>query len=347
MKKAGLAGLAHDLFAHFHAQMAILDLDLAECDEFLIGVNAQGIVLGGVELNDGATAHAQQMMNRHHRSAQFDADVDFNLVDRAHGTYLVCRLATTRNLRTKASPKIVNETLTPDTENNDDACGKLWRADGLAFDWQVFDGLSAYPDMLERMKARAAGIAAGTETEAVFLVEHPPLYTAGTSAKPVDLLEANRFPVYEAGRGGQYTYHGPGQRVAYVMLDLRARGRDIRCFVSNLEQVVIDTLAAFNITGERREGRIGVWVRRPERGDGAEDKIAAIGVRVSKWVSYHGLALNIAPDLTHYAGIVPCGISDHGVTSFEDLGHLVSIPEVDGALRQAFSERFGPNRTQT
>ena len=247
---------------------------------------------------------------------------------------------------TKASPKIVNERLTSRVGGDDATCNRLWRADDLPFDWQVFDGLSAYPDMLDAMKTRAADIAAGTTGEAVFLVEHPPLYTAGTSAKPVDLLEANRFPVYEAGRGGQYTYHGPGQRVAYVMLDLRERGRDIRCFVSNLEQVVIDTLAAFNIAGERREGRIGVWVRRPERGDGAEDKIAAIGVRVSKWVSYHGLSLNVAPDLTHYAGIVPCGISDHGVTSFEDLGQLVSMPEVDLALRQAFSERFGPNRTQ-
>ena len=211
----------------------------------------------------------------------------------------------------------------------------------MAVDWLVFDGLSPYPDMLDLMKERAAAVAAGTAPEAIFLVEHPPLYTAGTSARHEDLLEGGRFPVYEAGRGGQYTYHGPGQRVAYTMLDLRARGRDIRCFVSNLEQVVIDTLAAFNIVGERRDGRIGVWVRRPDRGDGAEDKIAAIGVRVSKWVSFHGLSLNIAPDLGHYTGIVPCGISDHGVTSFEDLGQIVSMEEVDMALKAAFAERFG------
>ncbi|MBU1175564.1 MAG: lipoyl(octanoyl) transferase LipB [Alphaproteobacteria bacterium] len=217
----------------------------------------------------------------------------------------------------------------------------MWRPDAAACGWQVFDGLSSYPDMLDAMKKRVAAIAAGTAGEAVFLVEHPPLYTAGTSAKPADLLQAERFPVYEAGRGGQYTYHGPGQRVAYAMLDLRERGRDIRCFVSNLEQVVIDALASFNIRGERRDGRVGVWVRRPDRGDGAEDKIAAIGVRVSKWVSFHGLSINVAPDLSHYAGIVPCGIADRGVTSLEDLGQVVSMAEVDMALKTAFAARFG------
>lgn len=223
----------------------------------------------------------------------------------------------------------------------EDTCNRLSRPDGAAIEWRVFDGLSPYPNMLAMMKDRAAAIVEGEAREAVFLVEHPPLYTAGTSARPADLLQAARFPVYEAGRGGQYTYHGPGQRVAYVMLDLRERGRDIRCFVSNLEQVVIDTLAAFNIRGERRDKRVGVWVSRPDRGEGAEDKIAAIGVRVTKWVSYHGLSLNVSPDLGHYAGIVPCGISDHGVTSFEDLGQIVSMEEVDMALSSAFQGRFG------
>lgn len=194
------------------------------------------------------------------------------------------------------------------------------------------------------MRSRAAAIAAGEANEAIWLLEHPPLYTAGTSAHAEDLLLPDRFPVYDAGRGGQYTYHGPGQRVAYVMLDLRERGRDIRCLVSGLEGWVIDTLAAFNITGERREGRIGVWVRRPDRGVSSEDKIAAIGVRVSKWVTFHGISLNVSPDLSHYDGIVPCGISDQGVTSFEDLGHIVSLPEVDSALRTAFEGRFGPTR---
>ncbi len=178
----------------------------------------------------------------------------------------------------------------------------------------------------------------------MWLLEHPPLYTAGTSASPSDLLAPGRFPVYDAGRGGQYTYHGPGQRVAYFMLDLRQRGRDVRCLVQGLEGLIIDTLAAFNIRGERREGRIGVWVQRPDKGPGREDKIAAIGVRVSRWVTFHGIAINVAPELDHFAGIVPCGITDQGVTSFEDLGQLVSMGEVDSALRAAFERRFGATR---
>ncbi|MEO6015281.1 MAG: lipoyl(octanoyl) transferase LipB [Devosia sp.] len=194
---------------------------------------------------------------------------------------------------------------------------------------------------LQAMKDRAAAIAAGTAAEAVWLVEHPPLYTSGTSAAPGDLLQPGRFPVYEAGRGGEYTYHGPGQRVAYLMLDLRERGRDVRCFVQGLESWIIDTLAAFNVTGEMRDGRIGVWVRQPGR-LGGESKIAAIGVRISKWVTTHGIALNVAPDLSHFDGIVPCGISDRGVTSLEDLGQIVAMPEVDMALRAAFERRFGP-----
>ena len=200
-----------------------------------------------------------------------------------------------------------------------------------------------YPLALKAMRERAAAIAAGTAEEAVWLLEHPPLYTAGTSAVPGDLL-TDRFPVFEAGRGGQFTYHGPGQRVAYLMLDLRERGRDIRCLVQGLEGWIIDTLAAHNITGDRSEGRIGVWVKRPDKGPARQDKIAALGVRVSKWVTFHGISLNIAPDLSHYDGIVPCGITDQGVTSFEDLGQLVSMPEVDTVLRAQFERRFGPTR---
>jgi len=200
-----------------------------------------------------------------------------------------------------------------------------------------------YPLALKAMRERAAAIAAGTAEEAVWLLEHPPLYTAGTSAVPGDLL-TDRFPVFEAGRGGQFTYHGPGQRVAYLMLDLRERGRDIRCLVQGLEGWIIDTLAAHNITGDRSEGRIGVWVKRPDKGPDRQDKIAALGVRVSKWVTFHGISLNIAPDLSHYDGIVPCGITDQGVTSFEDLGQLVSMPEVDTVLRAQFERRFGPTR---
>ncbi len=221
------------------------------------------------------------------------------------------------------------------------APGKLTRSDACPAQWIIAPEPVPYPLALATMKARAAAIADGAAGEAVWLVEHPPLYTAGTSALPADLL-SNRFPVYDAGRGGQYTYHGPGQRVAYVMLDLRERGRDIRCLVQGLEGWLIDTLAGFNIRAERRPGRIGVWVARPDKGPNREDKIAAIGVRVSKWVTFHGISLNISPDLRHYEGIVPCGITDQGVTSFEDLGQLVSMPEVDSILRQQFIARFGP-----
>ncbi len=207
-------------------------------------------------------------------------------------------------------------------------------------DWTISDTPVAYPDAVAAMEARAAAIAAGEAPELVWLVEHPPLYTAGTSARREDLID-QRFPVYESGRGGQFTYHGPGQRVAYVMLDLKRRDPDLRRYVGALEAWLISTLAAFNITGERREDRVGVWV---PRGGGVEDKIAAIGIRVRQWVSFHGISLNVDPDLTHFGGIVPCGVREHGVTSFTDLGLLVSMPEVDSVLRVAFEEIFGPTR---
>ncbi len=218
----------------------------------------------------------------------------------------------------------------------------LLRSDKKPAQWQISDGLVPYPTALAEMKATLEGIASQTGAEKVWLLEHPPLYTSGTSASPDDLLTPNRFEVFKSGRGGQFTYHGPGQRIAYVMLDLRQRGRDIRLYVRNLESWVIETLNAFNIRAYRRQGRVGVWVKRPDKGPSREDKIAAIGVRVSKWVSFHGISLNISPDLSHYEGIVPCGISDQGVTSFEDLGHLVSMPEVDLVLRRTFESHFGP-----
>ncbi len=191
------------------------------------------------------------------------------------------------------------------------------------------------------MEAHAGRIASGEAPEMVWLLEHPPLYTAGTSAKETDLVEPDRFPVHVTGRGGQYTYHGPGQRVAYVMLDLNRRRPDLRAYVSALEAWIITTLGAFNVRGERREDRVGVWVRRPEKGEGVEDKIAAIGIRVRRWVSFHGISLNVEPDLSHFSGIVPCGISRHGVTSLVDLGQIVTLPEVDMALRAAFEAIFG------
>jgi lipoyl(octanoyl) transferase len=237
---------------------------------------------------------------------------------------------------------MITEALMRPASNPCDTGDKLKRADGAVVEWMISPTEVPYPNALAAMRGRAAAIAEGTAPEAVWLLEHPPLYTAGTSATATDLLTPGRFPVYEAGRGGQYTYHGPGQRVAYVMLDLRERGRDVRCLVRGLEGWIIDTLAAFNVRGERRDGRIGVWVPRPGKGPGREDKIAAIGVRVSRWVSFHGIAINVAPDLDHFGGIVPCGISDQGVTSLEDLGRLVSMAEVDMALKAAFELRFGP-----
>jgi len=214
-------------------------------------------------------------------------------------------------------------------------------------EWRAEGALVPYETALAFMDARAAAIARGEARELVWLIEHPPLYTAGTSARPGDLIAA-RFPVHVAGRGGQFTYHGPGQRIAYVMLDLKRRGPDIRRFVGTLEEWIIRTLAAFNVAGERREDRIGVWVRRPEKGDGREDKIAAIGIRVKRWVSLHGIAINVDCDLSHFAGIVPCGIADarYGVTSLLDLGLTTTMPQVDAVLRREFELLFGPTASQ-
>jgi lipoyl(octanoyl) transferase len=215
-------------------------------------------------------------------------------------------------------------------------------ADLAAVEWRVSDRPVAYEAALAAMDERVAAIVAGHAAEQVWLLEHPPLYTAGTSARPEELIEP-RFPVHHVGRGGQFTYHGPGQRVAYVMLDLNRRKPDVRAFVATLEEWIIRTLGRFNVRGERREDRIGVWVRRPEKGEGFEDKIAAIGIRVRKWVTLHGIALNVEPELTHFSGIVPCGVSErrYGVTSLADLGLPVGMAEVDRALRGEFETLFG------
>jgi lipoyl(octanoyl) transferase len=212
-------------------------------------------------------------------------------------------------------------------------------------EWRVSDSLVDYEQALEAMTRRADLIARGEADELVWLLEHPPLYTAGTSSRPQDLVDA-RFPVHTTGRGGQFTYHGPGQRVGYIMLDLRRRAPDVRRFVATVEEWIITTLASFNVRGERRDDRIGVWVRRPEKGEGFEDKIAAIGIRVSRWVTLHGFALNVEPDLSHFSGIVPCGVSEarYGVTSLADLGVTASMPEVDMAFRAAFEPLFGATR---
>jgi len=216
---------------------------------------------------------------------------------------------------------------------------------GDAVEWRLSGAPVPYLQAVAAMEARVAGIAAGDAPELVWLLEHPPLYTSGTSGKPGDLLDP-RFPMFSTGRGGQLTYHGPGQRVAYVMLDLKRRRPDVRTYVAGLEEWIIRTLATFNVRGERREDRVGVWVKRPDKSAGFEDKIAAIGVRLRRWVSFHGIAINVEPDLRHFDAIVPCGVADprYGVTSLVDLGHLVTMADVDVALRQAFEEVFGPAR---
>lgn len=219
--------------------------------------------------------------------------------------------------------------------------------DGPPVEWRIQPGLTDYDTALTTMEARAAAIRNEGARELVWLVEHPPLYTAGSSADPKDLLDAGRFPVHDAGRGGEYTYHGPGQRVAYLMLDLKRRKEDVRAFVAALESWIIASLARFNLKGERREDRVGVWVVRPDRpplpdGSPAEDKVAAIGIRLRRWVSLHGIAVNVEPDLTHFGGIVPCGIAGYGVTSLVDLGLPVTMTDYDIALKAAFEEVFGP-----
>ncbi|HEY1073781.1 lipoyl(octanoyl) transferase LipB [Brevundimonas sp.] len=217
----------------------------------------------------------------------------------------------------------------------------LIRADGRPVQWAVSTGYVDYEPAVAAMEARVAAIAAGEAEEVVWLLEHPPLYTAGVSAKDDDLLAPDRFPVHRTGRGGQFTYHGPGQRVAYVMLDLNRRGKDVRAFVHGLENWIIGALDQFGVEAGMREGRVGVWVERKGAGWSREDKIAAIGVKVRKWVSFHGISLNVEPDLDHFGGIVPCGITEHGVTSLVDLGVLATMDEADGALKASFQRIFG------
>ncbi|WP_420349670.1 lipoyl(octanoyl) transferase LipB [Pelagibius sp.] len=210
-------------------------------------------------------------------------------------------------------------------------------------EWRVEPGLTPYPEAVAFMERRVAEIRAGSAPELIWLVEHPPLYTAGTSARREDLLQPDRFPVFETGRGGEFTYHGPGQRVVYVMLDLKRRTPDLRRYVHDLEEWIIRSLAQFSVTGERREGRVGIWVARSDGALGPrEDKIAAIGVRIRRWVTYHGLAINVEPELDHFSGIVPCGVSEHGVTSLVDLGLPVGMVDLDAALRGTFDEVFKP-----
>ncbi len=214
--------------------------------------------------------------------------------------------------------------------------------DKLMTQIRVSRELVPYDDAVVEMEIRVAQIARGEAPELIWFLEHPPLYTAGTGANETDLVDPERFPVHETGRGGQYTYHGPGQRIVYVMLDLNKRGRDVRAFVSLLEDWLIGTLAELGVTGEKRDGRVGVWVQRPDKSEGTEDKIAALGIRLRRWVSFHGISLNVNPNLSHYGGIVPCGISEHGITSLSDLGFDISMNHVDSVLIARFEQLFGP-----
>ena len=249
----------------------------------------------------------------------------------------------------RSDTRLCAEALTPhiatymlDRTLNAGALPIFGRDDGQPTGWAVSPGLVAYPDAVAAMETRAAEIAAGRAGELVWLLEHPPLYTAGVSARPGDLIDPDRFPVFASGRGGQFTYHGPGQRVAYVMLDLTRRQRDVRAFVAALEAWIIGALASFNVKGEVRQGRVGVWVERRQPGVASrEDKIAAIGVKLRRWVSFHGISLNVEPDLSHFSGIVPCGVSQHGVTSLVDLGLPVTLGEADAALKASFGAVFG------
>jgi lipoyl(octanoyl) transferase len=240
-------------------------------------------------------------------------------------------------LRSEALPELWTMLAEPDST----LASMLPATTAKPVEWAIGAGAVTYPDAVATMEKHVAALASAAVSERVWLVEHPPLYTGGTSAKSGDLLTPDRFPVFRTGRGGQYTYHGPGQRVAYVMLDLNQRRRDIRVFVRTLEEWIIRTLSVFNIRGERRADRIGIWVPRPDKGVGREDKIAAIGIRIRRWVTFHGISINIDPVLEHFDGIVPCGVHGQGVTSFADLGHPVSMAEVDTVLRREFEGLFG------
>ena len=300
----------------------------------VIRFNLHQITGGGIKRDNGAAVEIDKLANGHLTGAKDDGNIDkyiFNdhnaLSDSFfHQSNIVFYGKNLVNPRSLSSP-----------------LPSLLRTDQAPVEWLVATKRVDYPEAVALMEARAEAIAKGEASELIWLVEHPPIYTAGTSADEADLNEA-RFPVHQTGRGGQFTYHGPGQRVAYVMLDLTKRGQDVRRFVMALEAWVIASLDAFNITGERREDRVGVWVKRPDKGAGFEDKIAAIGIRVRRWVTFHGISLNVEPDLSHFSGIVPCGISEArcGVTSLVDLGLPVTMDDADAALKAAFIEIFGP-----
>jgi lipoyl(octanoyl) transferase len=307
--------------------------DLAARDGVVVGEDLDHIGLRRLELDDGAAAHAQQHVDRHPVAPEHDREVDRHVVETRHAA------PEPRCFGYAAAWARQGEALV--TIRDDFEAALLPEAGGAPVEWSIAEGLVPYAEAVAAMEARVEAIAAGAAPERVWLLEHPPLYTAGTSARDEGLAEPQRFPVFRSGRGGQFTYHGPGQRVAYVMLDLNRRRPDLRRYVAVLEAWLIATLAEFNVRGERREDRVGVWVRRPDRGRDAEDKIAAIGIRVRRWVAFHGVSINVAPSLSHFSGINACGITDQGVTSLSDLGKFFSLDEVDQALAATFPNHFG------
>jgi lipoyl(octanoyl) transferase len=326
-------------------QVLDLDGDFIAADDHgpfrhrhIVGEDTDLVVLRGVELDDGAAAEPKHLVDRHGAGAQHHRDIDRDGIKCRHCSPLF-RLCRYRVYVGYVSPRYGYEGV---NTRGDETIGLLPSDGVLPVEWEASDRPVAYDAALAAMTARAEAIARGQAGELVWLLQHPPLYTAGTSARPSELIEA-RFPVHAVGRGGQFTYHGPGQRVGYVMLDLKRRAPDVRRFVATIEEWLIQALAAFNVRGERRDDRVGVWVRRPDKGEGFEDKIAAIGIRVRQWVTLHGFSLNVEPELSHFSGIVPCGVADarYGVTSLADLGITATMPEVDMALRAAFEPLFG------
>jgi lipoyl(octanoyl) transferase len=335
--KSGRVGRAREQAFDFNRNAVAADDDGSSRHRHVVGKNSDLILLGGIEFDDGTAAEAEHLVDGHRGFAQHDCYVDRDIVQCRQGVparFCRCEIPTVL-FHHGHGYEVVNT-------RNDLKFGLLPVAGSPPVEWLVSDGLVDYDTALAAMTARATAIARGEARELVWLIEHPPLYTSGTSGRPHELIDA-RFPVYTAGRGGQFTYHGPGQRVGYVMLDLKRRAPDVRRFVATIEEWIMRTLAAFAVRGERRNDRIGVWVRRPDRRVDAEDKIAAIGIRVQGWVTLHGFSLNVAPDLTHFSGIVPCGVSDqrYGVTSLADLGREVSMRDADRVLRAEFEPLFG------
>lgn len=298
--------------------------DLAAGDDLVIGEDPCVIFHTRVELDNRAAAHLQKLMDRHLRTAEHDRNLHIDLAnsdfERLDATNLRC----------------VCFCITHDAINAASGLAVRKRSDTFTMEWRVSQKPEAYPDALSWMERRVAAIRDDGADECIWLLEHPPLYTAGTSAQTEDLLQPDRFPVHRTGRGGEYTYHGPGQRIAYAMLDLKARRPDVRWFVNAMEEWIILSLKSFGVRGERREGRVGVWVVTSE----GEKKIAALGVRVRKWVTFHGLSINVDPDLSHFDGIVPCGIQEFGVTSLADLGVAATMDDLDAALRDTFDRAF-------